>query len=498
MAWRTCDVVVAGMGNAAQAAACAAHQSGAKVIVLEKAAEAKKGGNSWFSSSAHFRHAYNSLAEERVLLPQVAAADFEVVDLPAYTKDDFYSDLMRVTNGRADPALTELLVNESYPTVKWMQESGITWEIHYPSVPVGNRWRWHHGEVFVHARDGGAGIVEMWHQVLKRDGVEVLFETPLTRLLTNERGHVYGVVVQTDDGYQEIHCKAVVLGCGGFEANPAMRAQWLGPGWDLAKVRGTRYNTGDGIQAALDIGAQAVGHYSYAHAAPIDAGAGEVEAGFLDPSARRHMSHRYHWPYGIMVNTEARRFLDEGEDFSAYTYAKFGGIILRQPGGIAHQIFDAKVLPLVMSGVMYQGATPTTASTIAELAEKLDLNPETLVHSVGEYNEACPPETGDVDYFVRDGRSTKGLQPAKTNWARPIDTPPFTSFAAACGITFTYGGLKVNPRLQVLDKRDRPIKGLYGCGELTGGFFYHNYPSGSGLMRGGVTGRVSGRNAATD
>ncbi|MBI2911899.1 MAG: FAD-binding protein, partial [Chloroflexi bacterium] len=262
MPWRTADVIVAGLGNAAEAAAFSAHQNGAKVLVLEKAPEAKKGGNTWFSSGAQLRHAHNGLAEERALVPQVPASEFEIMDLVPYTKDDFYNDLMRVTNGRSVPELAELLVNESYPTVKWMQESGITWEILYPDYKVGGRFKWHHGQGFIHSRDGGAGLVEMWHEILKREGVEILFETPLVSLLADEAGRVYGVRVQTDEGYQEIHAKALVLGCGGFGANPALRAQWLGPGWDLAKVRGTRYNTGDGIQAALDIGAQSMGHYS--------------------------------------------------------------------------------------------------------------------------------------------------------------------------------------------------------------------------------------------
>jgi len=498
MPWRTVDVLVAGMGNAAQSAAFSAHENGAKVLVLEKAPENKRGGNTWFSAGAHLRHYHNGLVDERPMLPNIPDNEFDMVaDLPVYSKDDFYNDLMRVTNGRSVPELAELLVNESLPTVQWMTRSGIEWEIMWPNFQVGGKYRWHHGECFFHSKDGGAGLVEMWYKILRREGIEVMFDTPFVSLLTNQKGEVYGCVVRTNEGFQEIHAKAVVLGCGGFEANPAMRAQWLGPGWDLAKVRGTKYNTGDGIQAALNIGAQPIGHYSYAHAAPIDASAGEVEAGFLDPAHRKFRTHRYAWNLGIMVHGEGRRFLDEGEDFHGYTYAKFGGIILQQPGGIAHQIFDAKTTPLVLAGDMYTGATPTTGNTLAELAENLDLNVETFVSTVEEFNNACPPGD-DVDYVVRDGRATKGLRPPKTNWARRIDTPPFTSFAAACGITFTYGGLKVNPRMQVLDKRDKPIKGLYGCGELTGGFFFHNYPSGSGFMRGAVTGRVSGRNGATD
>ena len=485
------------MGNAACAAAYAARQAGASVLVLEKAPEQKKGGNSWFSASAQFRHVHNGLEDERRLIPRVSRFELARTSLVPYTADDFYNDLMRASRGRADPQLAELLVTESYDALRWMAEAGIAFTILYPSFQVRGQYRWSHGQNFIHARECGKEMIATWYEILQRAGVEVLFDAPAVGLSVDATGRVSGVMAETPGGVREIRAGAAVLACGGFEASPALRAQWLGPGWDLAKVRGTKYNTGDGIQAALNIGAQALGHYSYAHAAPIDASAGEVEAGFLDPAHRKFRTHRYAWNLGIMVHGEGRRFLDEGEDFHGYTYAKFGGIILQQPGGIAHQIFDAKTTPLVLAGDMYTGATPTTGNTLAELAENLDLNVETFVSTVEEFNNACPPGD-DVDYVVRDGRATKGLRPPKTNWARRIDTPPFTSFAAACGITFTYGGLKVNPRMQVLDKRDKPIKGLYGCGELTGGFFFHNYPSGSGFMRGAVTGRVSGRNGATD
>ena len=496
MKTENCDVVVVGFGNAAQAAAVAAHNAGAKVLVLEKAPQAKKGGNTWFSHGAQFRHTHNGIADEKPLLPHVSESEWEKIDLPPYTKDEFYADLMRVTRGRSVPELAELLVNESYPTVKWMQEMGIQWEILYSAAkPEGGRFRWHHGSSFIHSKDGGGGLVEMWHRIIDDKRIPVRFETAAARLLTNESGRVYGVVVQNPEGFSEIHCKGLVLGSGGFSANPALRAQFLGSGWDLAKVRGTKYNTGDGIQMALDIGAQPFGHWSGGHATPIDADAGDYEGGFLDPANRRYRTHRYAWTIGIMVNSEGRRFIDEGEDFHAYTYAKTGAEILKQPGGIAYQIFDEKLKEAV-GRYLYDGATPVIANSIKELAEMLEINPDVLVKTVEEFNNAVVDDR-PFNEVIRDGRATKGLYPPKTNWAQKLDTPPYTAYAATCGLTFTYGGLKINPDCQVLNKSDRPIPGLYAAGELTAGFFYYNYPSGSGLLRGAVTGKIAGTNAAS-
>jgi tricarballylate dehydrogenase len=156
-----CDVVVVGFGNAAQAAAYSALSAGAKVVVLEKAPENKRGGNTWFSTGAQFRHAHNGLADEKPLLPQISDDEFEKIDLDPYTKDDFYADLMRVTRGKAVPELAELLVNESHPTVKWMRDAGVEWDINYNgSVPEGDRFRWHHGQSFIHSKDGGTGLVQ--------------------------------------------------------------------------------------------------------------------------------------------------------------------------------------------------------------------------------------------------------------------------------------------------------------------------------------------------
>jgi len=285
-----------------------------------------------------------------------------------------------------------------------------------------------------------------------------------------------------------------VLACGGFQANPAMRVQYLGAGWDVAKVRGSRYDTGDGHLMAQEIGAQVVGHWGAAHATPIDADAGEYEGGFLDPETRRYRTHRYAWTWGIMVNTAGKRFIDEGEDFHAYTYAKTGGEIVKQPGAVAYQIYDQKVMEAV-GRQKYDGAVQVSADTLKELAEKLEINVDGFLQTMEEYNAACVNDR-PFSETTRDGLATKGITPPKTNWAQTIDKGPYVAYACTGGLTFTFGGLRVDERCQVMNKLNRPIKGLYAAGEITGGFFFYNYPSGAGLTRGAVTGRVAGGNAA--
>ena len=494
----TCDVVVVGFGNAAQAAAFSAYQGGAKVIVLEKAPEHKRGGNTWHSHGAQFRHCHNGIEDEKPLLPHIPAAEWEKIRIEPYTEDDFYADLMRVTRGRAVPELAEMLVKESYPTVRWMRESGVEFEILYGgAVPDGQgNFRWHHGASFVHSKDGGAGLVQGWQKVLKKHNIDIRFDHGAQKLLVDDKGGITGIIVNTPDGYLQINCKAVVLGCGGFQANPAMRVQYLGQGWDVAKCRGSSYDTGDGHTMAQEIGAQVIGHWGGAHATPIDADAGEYEGGFLDPETRRHRTHRYAWTWGIMVNTNGKRFIDEGEDFHAYTYAKTGREIVQQPGAVAYQIFDQKMMEAV-GRQKYSGCVEVKADTIKELAEKLEISVEGLVNTVEEYNAACVNDR-PFNEVTRDGLTTKSLTPPKSNWATKIDAPPYVAYACTGGLTFTFGGLKVDANCQVINKLNRPIRGLYAAGEITGGFFYYNYPSGSGLTRGAVTGRVAGRHASAN
>jgi tricarballylate dehydrogenase len=287
-----------------------------------------------------------------------------------------------------------------------------------------------------------------------------------------------------------IDCAAVVLASGGFQANPEMRAQYLGPEWDLAKVRGSRFDTGDGIRMALDVGAQPFGHWSSCHAVAWDALApdtGDLHVGDL------YQKHSY--PIGLIVNRDGKRFVDEGADFRNYTYAKYGREILRQPGRLAFQIFDDKTISLLRDEYRVRGVTKVRADTIKGLADEMLIDAEVLQQTIEAFNAA----TDDVpfDPSVLDGRSARPAgQPPKSNWALAIDTPPYEAYAVTCGITFTFGGLRIDPSGRVFDDEDRPIPGLFGAGELVGGLFYYNYPGGSGLMAGAVFGRAAGTAAA--
>jgi tricarballylate dehydrogenase len=264
-----------------------------------------------------------------------------------------------------------------------------------------------------------------------------------------------------------------------------MRRRYLGEGWDLAKLRGTRYNTGDGIKMALDIGAQSWGHWGGCHASVISEDSPQVEAESVG-------CIRYSYPYSIMVNVDGQRFIDEGEDLYVYTYAKTGRQIARQPGGLAFQIFDAKVTRLLRPE--YRNAIHVESDTLEGLAEQAGINNQGLLATVERFNRAVCDDNPFQD-GMRDGRRTTGLNPDKTNWAQAIDTPPYLAYAVVRGLTFAYGGLKINEHAQVMDTREHPIKGLYAIGELPGGLFYHNYASGSGLIKGAVTARIAALHA---
>ena len=297
--------------------------------------------------------------------------------------------------------------------------------------------------------------------------------------------------ITVDRVEEEIRARAVVLACGGFEANREWRTRYLGAGWDLAKVRGTRYNTGDGIRMALKIGAQPYGNWSGAHACDWDLNAPEYGDIAIGDGFSRHSYH-----FGVMLNANGVRFLDEGADIRNHTYAKYGRIILEQPGQFCWQIFDAKVLHLLRSQYRIKQVTKVTARTIDELVSKLiGVNKEQALRTIKEYNAAVKQDV-PFNPNVKDGRGTTGLAIPKLNWANTIDTPPFEAYGVTCGITFTYGGPKITPKAQVVDIEDKPIPGLYAAGELVGGIFYFNIPGGCGLMNGAVFGRVAGENAA--
>jgi tricarballylate dehydrogenase len=287
-----------------------------------------------------------------------------------------------------------------------------------------------------------------------------------------------------------IKARSVVLGCGGFEANVQMRTQHIGALVGAAKVRGTPHNQGDGLRMALAIGAMPWGQWSGCHATPISADWGEFA-----PRELTDRSNRLSYVYGIMINRRGRRFVDEGEDGALFTYAKFGRAILAEPGAKAYQLFDSKVVHLLEP--RYATSTPITADTLEGLIEQLDIDDkEQALKTVLEYNAHARDAAEGFDPSRKDGLRSRGLGLDKTNWAVRLDRPPYYAYSATGGITFTFGGLKVNEHAQVIGTDWRPIKGLYCCGEMVGGLFYDNYPAGTGLVSGATFGRIAGRSAA--
>ncbi len=485
------DVVVVGGGNAALCAALAARERGARVVLLEKAPESQRGGNSFFTAGG-FRFVHRGLDDLRKdVIPDLTPGEAASVEIASYTAEHFYDDLMRLTENLSDPDLADVLVRRSRPTVVWMRSHGIRWILMFgrQSYKIGGTHRFW-GGLAVEAVGGGPGLVQALYDRAAALGIDVRYETKAVRLLLDDRGGIRGVACRALDGFAEIETPAVVLASGGFEANPEWRTRYLGKDWELARVRGTRHNTGDGIRMALEIGAQPYGHWSSCHAVAWDLNAppfGDRKVGDL------FQKHSY--PLGIVVNLRGERFLDEGADYRSYTYAKYGREILKQPQRAAFQIFDQKVVSILREEYRIREVTKAEAGTIEELAKKLEIDPEGLVRTVREFNAAVQP--GEFNPAILDGKGTKGITPPKSNWALPLDAPPYVGYGVTCGITFTFGGLRINPTAQVLDTEDRPIPGLYAAGELVGGLFYENYPGGSGLMAGAVFGKLAGESAAT-
>ena len=485
------DVIVVGAGNAGMTAALAAAERGASVLVLEKAPTHLRGGNSYFTGGL-FRFAYEGLDDIVSLIPELSEEERASIDVGAYPESTYYSDVMRVTEGLSDPEMVQALTTRSLPTMKWMRDQGTRWVLAYgrQAFEQGGVMRFW-GGLIVEAVGGGKGLSDDQFEQAGRAGVDVLYQTKATALLADDRGHVVGARVRDGEGFREIGAGAVVLACGGFEANAEMRTRYLGPGWELAKVRGTQFNTGDGIRMALEVGAQPYGHWSGCHAVAWDLNA--------PPFGDRNVAdlfQKHSYPFGIVVNVDGERFVDEGADFRNYTYAKYGREILSQPQRAAFQIFDEKTRHLLRDEYWIPQVSMIKADDVGGLADGLGVDQEGLVRTVEEFNAAV--QEGEFDPTVLDGKGTAGIEPPKSNWALPLDTPPYLGFAVTCGITFTFGGLKIDGRGRVLDTEDAVQPGLYAAGELVGGLFYTNYPGGAGLMAGAVFGRIAGTSAAED
>jgi tricarballylate dehydrogenase len=483
------DVVVVGKGNAALCAALAARDSGAKVAMLEAASVDESGGNSRFAGGV-MRFAYSKV-EELQQLTDIPEDEAKNTDWDSNSIDEFYDDLYRVTSFRTDPNLSEALITKSFETMVWLRSQGASFVPNYGSQSaMVNGKRKFFGRFPLTVNGGGAGLVADLTKTAEKKGVEMFYETRAISLIY-DGVNVQGVRAKQKGKPVEFHARAVILACGGFEANPEWRTRYLGPGWELAKVRGSRHNLGEGLKMALDIGACPYGNWSGRHAVSWERHAPEF--GVVEKS---HDPYRHSYPLSIMINAEGKRFVDEGQDFYNYTYAKYGAEILKQNGQYAYQVFDAKTKPLLKKEYGGREVTKFVANTLEELAAKLEgVDAQAFLKTVREYNAAVKTDI-PFNHAIRDGRCTEGVEPVKSNWANVLDTAPFEAYGVTCGITFTFGGLRINHETgQVLDLSYAPITGLYAAGEMVGGIFYFNYPAGTGLVSGSVFGRIAGTGA---
>jgi tricarballylate dehydrogenase len=456
---QTYDVLVAGGGNAALCAAITARQAGASVLLLESAPRAFRGGNS--------RHTRN--------LRAMHDKPNDVL-IEAYQEDEYWDDLLRVTAGNTDEALARMTIKASSGVFGWMQACGVRFQ---PSLTGTLNL----GRTNAFFLGGGKALVNAYYLTAERLGVDIAYDTEVLSLNMDD-GAVRSVDI-TYRGFPEtVHARCVVASCGGFQANLDWMRQHWGDAVDNFVIRGTPYNRGRVLRNLLDQGVASIGDPTQCHAVALDARAPKFDGGIttrLDSV-----------PYSIVLNQNCDRFYDEGEDVWPKRYAIWGRLIAQQPGQIAYSICDAKAFPLFMPSVY----PAIKADSLGELATKMKLDPAKVQQAVATYNAGVKPGQA-FDNTKLDGNRTEGLTPNKTNWARTIDKPPFYGYPLRPGITFTYLGVRVNERAQVLMDNGQPAGNLFASGEImAGNILGRGYLAGFGMTIGTVFGRIAGQEAA--
>ena len=485
-------IVIVGSGNAALSAGIAALEKGADVTIYEKADKKMAGGNTKYTAGA-MRFAYDNGEELMPLLKNPNDARLKNTDFGSYTKEHFSSDLLGFNDGRALSDEQNKLVSKSFETIKWLSTHNIKFEPIFSRqsfLKDGKHIFW--GGLTLASENEGVGLFEQELSAFTALGGKIHYQSPMTGLIfVNDT--VKGIKVNE----KTIEADAVILGSGGFEANDELRKELIGEDWGAAKVRGTPHNTGDGLTMALNIGAKRHGVFDGCHATPMDLHMKNYGGLDLEPSERKNYRKICYF-LGIMVNANGERFLDEGKNFRNYTYAQYGRKVLEQPGHFAWQIFDSKVFDLLYEEYSFHDAHFVESESMEGLISKLEgVNKDEVSKTIIEYNDSIDTNV-NFDPTILDGKSTKGLVIKKSNWAQKLDKGPFKAFPVTGGITFTYGGLKVSEEGAVINQEDKPIKGLFACGELVGGVFFNGYPGGSGLTSGAVFGRIAGYGAAKE
>ena len=455
------DVIVVGGGNAALCAALSARDTGSRVLVLERAPEHMRGGNTRHTRNIRCTH---SAADQYFSGP--------------YSEEEHLQDLIGVTGGPANLDIARLAVRESSKLPAWMSAHGAHWQQPLAgTLHLGRTNRWFLG--------GGKALLNAYYQTAARNGISVRYNT-LVEDLVIENNRFEAVRLKSGDGEELIRGRAVIAAAGGYESN----IEWLKRHWGAAAdnfiIRGTPYNDGMLLAALLKHGARSIGDPKGFHAIAVDARAPKFDGGIvtrLDAT-----------PFGIVVNQLGRRFYDEGEDIWPKRYAIWGGLIAAQPGQIAFCIVDAKTIGKFLPPMF----KPYQADSLEALAPILGLDPKVFVATVMEYNHAA---AGNTEMHIQrlDGACTKGITPPKSNWAIPIDRPPFYGLPLRPGITFTYMGIAVDECARVLDQSGRPFQNVYAAGEImSGNILTKGYLAGFGMTIGSVFGELAGRQAASN
>ncbi|MQA66616.1 MAG: FAD-dependent tricarballylate dehydrogenase TcuA [Alphaproteobacteria bacterium] len=453
------DVVVAGGGNAALCAAVTAARAGARVAILEAAPRHMRGGNS--------RHTRN------IRTMHVAPTD---VLVEAYAEDEYFDDLMRVTGGVTDERLARMVIAQSGAAVRWLGNQGLRFQPALGGTLSLARTN-------AHFLGGGKALVNVLYRAAEAAGVRVFYDAPVTGLDIDGSRFQAATVGGSGAAPARIEGRALVVAAGGFEANIDWLREYWGAAADNFLIRGTPYNRGEVLRLLLDADAARIGDPKQCHAVAIDGRAPKFDGGIVTRVDAV--------PFGIVVNRNAGRFYDEGEDFWPKRYAIWGRLVAAQPDQIGHVIIDAKPVGRFIPPVF----PPVMADRIGELATRLGLDPIVLQETVSAFNRSCQP--GEFDHNVLDDCRTEGLAPAKTHWARPIDTPPFRAYSLRPGITFTYLGVKVDAtaRMQMAD--GHPSDNIFAAGEImAGNLLGKGYLAGIGMTIGAVFGRIAGREAA--
>jgi tricarballylate dehydrogenase len=455
---RTYDVLIVGGGNAALCAAVTARQAGCSVLLLEHAPRDFRGGNS--------RHTRNL----RVMHEAPASVLTET-----YLEDEYWDDLLRVTGGQTDESLARMTIRASAEAMPWMEACGVRFQ---PSLS-GTLSLSRTNAFFL---GGGKALVNAYYRTAERLGVDVSYDTEVLSL-DLDKGFVRSASIRHKGFPETVRARSVIAASGGFQANLDWLKQYWGEAADNFLIRGTPYAKGRVLKNLLDQGVMPVGDPTQCHAVAIDARAPKFDGGIV--------TRLDCVPFSIVVDRNAQRFYDEGEDFWPKRYAIWGRLVAQRPGQIAYAIIDSKSLKLFMPSVF----PPVEAGTIGELAAKLGLDVAALEETVRDYNAAVRP--GTFDAKVLDDCRTETLAPPKTHWARRIDVPPFYGYPLRPGITFTYLGVRVNDRAQVLLEDGRPTANLFAAGEImAGNILGRGYLAGFGMTIGTVFGRIAGREAA--